>query len=441
MVMQGRNWASALLGAVTVALSAASAAGPQLSVYKWDVPNGPSNVNAFGQWLGAPVTIASAYEAMDSWDTISGASWQLGPWSNWVKASPGRNLALGVPLIPNTGGSLASCAAGQYDTYWRRLANNLAYYGLHWAYLRLGWEMNGGWFKWGAPKGSGKEASFAGCFRRVVQVMRQAQPANQWKFVWNPGFDGWNTATYYNSVWPGDSYVDVVGVNIYDQSWNTGTYPYPSTCDASCRLTRQQKAWSGYSPQLSTLRNFAAAHGKPMAFPEWGTIIRSDGHGGGDNPYFIQKMHEFIVASASRTVFHSYFDTSRTSHDHRLAAATSQDNPGSSTRMPYAAAQFKKLFGPQQSSGPTGVTFKAPANGGTLSGSLSDSAACEVTGTGIARVVFFMNSTQLNTEAGAPWQCKFDTRWFGNATYTLKAVAYNAAGASTTVTRTVTIKN
>jgi hypothetical protein len=52
-----------------------------------------------------------------------------------------------------------------------------------------------------------------------------------------------------------------------------------------------------------------------------------------------------------------------------------------------------------------------------------------------------MDRTQLNTEAAAPWQCKLDTRKFANGTHTLRAVAYNSAGASTSVTRTVTVKN
>jgi hypothetical protein len=90
--------------------------------------------------------------------------------------------------------------------------------------------------------------------------------------------------------------------------------------------------------------------------------------------------------------------------------------------------------------GPTGVTFKAPLVNATLSGSFSNSSACEVTGTGISRVVFFMDNTQLNTETSAPWNCSVDTRRFADGAHTLRAVAYNAAGASTTVTRPVTVR-
>jgi uncharacterized membrane protein YtjA (UPF0391 family) len=92
------------------------------------------------------------------------------------------------------------------------------------------------------------------------------------------------------------------------------------------------------------------------------------------------------------------------------------------------------------SGGPSGVTFRAPAAGATISGSLNGT-GCEVTGTGIARVVFFMDNTQLNTENSAPWNCAVDTRTFANGSHTLRAVASNSAGASTTVTRSVNVQN
>jgi hypothetical protein len=434
-----RALARLLCGTAMAVLSLPLQAGPLLGVYRWDGASGPSNVDGFGQWLGRPADIASAV-ASGTWENISGAAWQLGPWSQWVKAKQGRNLLLGVGLFPG-GGSLASCAAGQYDYYYRKLANNLAYYGLHWAYLRLGWEMDGKWYPWSAPAGSGKEASFAACFRRVVQVMRQAQPANQWKFVFNPTIDTWRSTSYLETVWPGDSYVHVVAADMYDKSWLADTYPYPSTCDAACRLARQQKVWSTiYAPRLGALRNFAIAHGKPLGFAEWGVIIAADGHGGGDNPYFIDRMYEFIANPANNVAFHTYFGiaswTSR-GFDTRVTASTAYDDPQGSTRMPSAAGRFKQRFG---SSGPS-IAFSAPVSGATISGSFSNSTGCQVTGTGIAKVVFFMDATQLNTESYSPWQCTLDTRKFANGTHTLRAVGYNSAGASTSVTLSVYVKN
>lgn len=336
--------ARVLCGAAIALASFASPAAPELGVYRWDVPTGPANIDAFSQWLGTPVSIAAAFEARNTWDDIAGAAWQLGPWSQWVRAQHGRNLSLAVPMLPLSGGSLASCSAGQYDAHWEKLANELSYYSLHWAYLRLGWEMDGGWFTWNAAPGSGKEAAFAGCFRRIVQVMRRAQPANQWKFVLNTAA-AWRSSAYLEAVWPGDEYVDVVALDLYDQSWAPNTYPYPAGCDAACRLTRQQNAWNDYSWHLYTIRNFAIAHGKTVALPEWGVAVRPDGHGGADNPYFIRKVHEFIHNPANNVAFHAYWDISAGDIDGRLTDSVKGDNPSGATRFPGAATVFRRLFG------------------------------------------------------------------------------------------------
>jgi hypothetical protein len=322
-----------LLGAIVMAMSFSAFAAPEFGVHEGAAAT--SKVDAFSQWVGTPTIVATDFLNNDVWDNVTGPQWQLGPWSQWVKAQYGRNVSLSVPMFLKSGGSLDACAAGQYDVYWTRLANNLAYYGLHWAYLRLGKEMDGTWEAWSAPPGSGKEASFAGCFRRMVQVMRQAQPANQWKFVLN--FAGsWKSRTYLEAIWPGDAYVDVVGTDLYDQSWASNTYPYPSTCDAACRLTHQQTAWSYTYQLLAGIRDFALAHGKSMALPEWGLMLRSDGHGGGDDPYYIQKMYDFMMDPASNVAYQSYFDVTYQGMDSKISPTTN---------FPNASGLYKQLFG------------------------------------------------------------------------------------------------
>ena len=78
----------------------------------------------------------------------------------------------------------------------------------------------------------------------------------------------------------------------------------------------------------------------------------------------------------------------------------------------------------------------------TISGKLYQSAACEVKGTSdIRRVVFHLDSTQLNSEGSAPWNCDLDTSKFSNGSHTLRARAYDAKGASTSTQITVNIQN
>jgi hypothetical protein len=333
--------------------------------------------------------------------------------------------------------------------YWRNLANNLAAYGLNSAYLRLGWEMDGSWYRWGAPQGSGREASFAGCFRRVVETMRQAQPANQWSFVWNPSVDAWNTSAYFDSAWPGDAYVDVVGVDTYDQSWVANTYPYPSTCDDACRLTRQKTAWSAHLLRMNLLRDFAAAHGKPLAIPEWGVIIRSDGHGGGDDPYFIQKMYDFIMDPANNVIFHGYFDVSAmtsSGFDARLTDSIDHDNPTGPTRMPNSAALFKELFATgsvastptdtgstttTMDSTPPTIQLTAPAGGSRiLKQTTYDLTAAAADDVGVIAVDFFVNDQQVCTVKTAPYTCTWRSPSRMMKNIAIKATARDAAGNS-----------
>jgi hypothetical protein len=87
------------------------------------------------------------------------------------------------------------------------------------------------------------------------------------------------------------------------------------------------------------------------------------------------------------------------------------------------------------------VWFTAPSDGQTISGNLYQSSACEVTGSNINQVVFYLNTTQLNTENYVPWNCNLDTTKFADGTHTLRAVAYDSAGASASTQISVKIQN
>ena len=432
--------------ALCLLLSCASVGATEFGVYRWEAPAGPANVDAFELWLGKPVQLALAYEARDVWDNIDGAAWQLGPWSQWVRAKAGRNLVLSVPMLPGSGGvSLASCASGQYDAYWRNLANDLAYYGLHWAYLRMGWEMDGNWYAWGAPQGSGLQASFAGCFRRIVTTMRATQPASQWKFVWNPTAT-WTDPAWLTATWPGDAYVDVVGIDLYDQSWVANTYPYPSTCDSACRLARQQTAWNSHAWYLQTMRNFAVAHGKPFAIPEWGVVARTDGHGGGDNPYFIQKMYEYIADPGNYVQFSVLFDVNAPEANYHLSGL---DAP---TVFPQAAGVFRQLFAavvptptptptptpaPTPDSTPPSVFLTLPTAGTivarrssvTMEASASDN-------TSVAAVEFSINGRLACRVTASPYRCSASVGNKNESSYVLTARALDPAGNAASYSRT-----
>jgi hypothetical protein len=344
-------------------------------LYHWDAPNGPRMVDEVAKWLGRPADLGMAFSPANNWTDMAGPAWQLRAWRDWVKATPGRRFVYALPLLPgpvNGSGpdrrlgtaddvSLQQCSDGKYDRTWTTLANNLVAYGLQQTILRVGWEFDGDWFAWRA---SGKEAQFAGCFRRVVSAMRAAQASAGFKFDWNPdaGIRHWSDAQI-NAAWPGDGYVDYVGVDIYDASWKG--YPYPSPCSTECRLSRQTSSWTDISEGLYKMRDFAVAHGKLVSLPEWGVWSRSDGTGGGDDPFYIEQMHAFIANPANRVGYEMYFDVNWTDGDHQLSDVDGTGNSLSAphsykTLFPLAAARYKALFGPNWAA-PLPAPAPAPA--------------------------------------------------------------------------------
>ena len=114
--------------------------------------------------------------------------------------------------------------------------------------------------------------------------------------MWNPDAGAFTQSGYsVAAAYPGDAYVDVIGLDAYDQSWATPQTP--------------ANAWSSTTlPTLTAAQQFASSHGKPLAFPEWGVAIRSDGHGLGDDPYFINQMLAWMENSANDVAYETYFD-------------------------------------------------------------------------------------------------------------------------------------
>ena len=99
---------------------------------------------------------------------------------------------------------------------------------------------------------------------------------------------------------------------------------------------------------------------------------------------------------------------------------------------------------PAPFSGSLDVWFKAPLAGSTLSGVLNGGTSCYVNASGsVARVVFTMDSTALNTDTKPSdgMQCVLDTTKFANGTHQLIATAYDSSGNSRSDVISVNVQN
>ena len=329
-------------------------AAPHIGVYRWGQAGCiAGKYDAYAAWLNRTGVWAEDFMPTERWNQITGEHWQLGTFGPWVAKDPShRRYILSVPLLPGPWDrsgpkqgpgqepvSHALGAKGEYNKYFEQLAQNLVKYNLTNTILRLGWEFNGGWYAWRVENAE-QAKHFAEYFRQIVTTMR-AVPGQDFKFCWNPNvmWMGWDI----NLAYPGNDYVDYIGLDIYDQSWIKNTYPLPAGIGEREILERQKRAWNddlnNASWGLQFWVKFAQGKKKPLALPEWGVFNRHDKHSGGDNPFFIEEMFKFIHNPAHNVAWHAYFDVNAGDGDHQLVP-----EPNRETRFPKSAAKFRELF-------------------------------------------------------------------------------------------------
>jgi hypothetical protein len=300
--------------------AAASTPADTLGIYPG--PADTRGVTYFEQRLGRKIGLAHQYIDGRTWSTIKNVAWLTDSWS---KAGFGKRIVLTVPILPKQGATLGNGAAGKYNKHFRELAQHLIKGGLGSAILRLGPEFNGKWFPWRIDRPGGAK-NFIAFWRQIVTTMNSV-PGAHFKYDWcaNAGSAYIKAGKQLNaaSAWPGDNYVNYVGLDVFDQSW--GAWRKDPV-----------KRWNEYVNQhdgMAWQASFATAHHKQISFPEWGLVDRMDGHGGGDNPYFITQMYNWI--QSHDVAYHIYFEDFDPNADYGVFSGW----------FPNAANTFIDLFG------------------------------------------------------------------------------------------------
>jgi hypothetical protein len=109
---------------------------------------------------------------------------------------------------------LADILAGTYDTYITTWAQNAAAWGKPF-HLRFAHEMNGNWYPWAEATNGNTAGQYAAAWQHVHDIF-VAQGATNAQWVWCPFVSG---PTALSGLYPGDSYVDLVGLDGYN--WGT----------------------------------------------------------------------------------------------------------------------------------------------------------------------------------------------------------------------------
>ncbi len=184
-------------------------------------------------------------------------------------------IALDLDIGGPDGRLLETLAMGGADPEIRRTARGLASIdGV--VLVELGWEMNGDWgYAWqGAANGGDAEAPrrFAAAWKRIVEVFRD-EGAQNVRFVFSPnagnpvggaaaGEGHWN---WYGRYYPGDAYVDYVGVHGFNgpSVWGGPDRPFDVLFDG---------------PEMgATLSDLERRFAKPIIIGEFATQESGDG--------------------------------------------------------------------------------------------------------------------------------------------------------------------
>jgi hypothetical protein len=295
-----------------------------LGVYQGNGCGGVKRLDQFVEWFGQKPNLVLDFFASDSWQSmISDAVWTMRCWKKTELP-----VVFSLPMLPKGAYTLAEGAAGSYDEEFARIANALVDYGYSGAVVRIGWEFNGGWFAWAAKR---DPTAWQAYWRRIVTVMRSV-PGAKFRFDWCPN-QGENQIRP-DSVYPGDDFVDIIGLDVYNQTWNKD-------------ISTPQQRWDELLNQsygLKWQKEFARSHNKPISFPEWGTGTRPDGHGGGDDPYFVEQMAAWIADN--NVAYQSYWDYPASDYNGKL----------SDGHQPLAGSAYRSAFGAKTRSSPRGVS-------------------------------------------------------------------------------------
>ncbi|BCJ48552.1 hypothetical protein Asp14428_00270 [Actinoplanes sp. NBRC 14428] len=120
------------------------------------------------------------------------------------------------PMVSWRGTRYDAITSGASDALIARAARRLKSFGRP-LLLRWAWEMNGDWYGWGAARNDKDPGGFIESWRRLHRIFGE-QGADNVSWVWSPNWNSapvadWNT---YATLYPGDKYVDWVGVSGYN---------------------------------------------------------------------------------------------------------------------------------------------------------------------------------------------------------------------------------
>jgi beta-mannanase len=132
--------------------------------------------------------------------------------------------------------SLAGIASGLHDAYVRKFASDIAAHNKPVA-LRFAHEMNGHWYPWSESRSGNKRGDYVKAWRHIHDVFREAG-ATKVIWVWSPNIIRPVRGVDLKALYPGDQYVDWVGMVGYAVGESTAASVFEPTIDKMRAFTQ-----------------------------------------------------------------------------------------------------------------------------------------------------------------------------------------------------------
>jgi glycosyl hydrolase family 26 len=176
-------------------------------------------ITAFEADAHKAVSIVMWYQ---QWGLTDGWQYLQPSWMNNVRSHGSIPLVTWDPENPSVSGpvqptySLQNIINGNFDAYITRWAQDSKAWG-HPYFLRFAHEMNGYWNAWSEQVNGNKPGQFVLAWRHVHDIFTRLGVSNV-TWVWTPNID-YSTSTPLRELYPGDAYVNWVGMSGYN--WGT----------------------------------------------------------------------------------------------------------------------------------------------------------------------------------------------------------------------------
>jgi hypothetical protein len=131
-----------------------------------------------------------------------------------------KTMVVWEPALKNGGNPLTAILSGSQNAIIDDFARQARNYGRPF-FLRFAHEMNGNWYAWSGASSGGNPQKYIDAWR-YVWTRFQAAGATNAVWVWAPNWnsvpdESWNALQNY---YPGDAYVDWVGVDFFGLMWD-----------------------------------------------------------------------------------------------------------------------------------------------------------------------------------------------------------------------------